>query len=478
MQNLTRRNFTKTLIASAVCIPQIMKPALGSIPHSDVIIIGAGLSGMNAARLLKSEGYNIRILEASNRSGGRILTLDNVEGRPDAGGLQVGGGYAHFKSLAEELGVTLEPFPNADTSLCISIGGKSVNKKNWAESKLNKLPVNLKSVPPPSLLSKFIDVSPLADTLAWLEDTSHDLDISLYKYLINKGATEEVLRLISVALNTLDISEISALNEIRKFRAYKDEVHFGPSKRVKGGTSRITDALAGILEKEILNNKPVKLIDYKNRKYTITCEDGSRFSSSTLIISVPFSALRNIKFSPSLPLNIQKIINDIGYAPVTAYFLSVKKPFWEEDGLGVNMWSDGLSERIFTLDDRNGNKNKILWGLINGRKAVELDKIEHGQQKDILLEEIYKIRPSARGCLEHLKTHSWTQSPYSGGAWSYWKPGQIKNLAPDLIKNNFESHPGLFFAGEHMAKFSAGMEAACASGGRAAFELIDYTSPV
>ena len=476
MQKFTRRNFTKTIIASAVFAPSIIKPSRGSIEHSDVLIIGAGLSGMNAARTLKSEGYNVRILEASNRYGGRVMTLDDIEGSPDAGGLQVGGGYAHFKTLADEMNVELEPFPAADTSLCISIGGESVSQKMWAKSNINKLPENLKHLPPPFLLSKFIDTTPLGDTLTWLEDSAHDLDISLEQYLINKGANEEVRRLISVALNTLDINELSALNEIRKYRAYEDEKEFGPSKRVIGGTSRITDAMAVSLSNEIHKNKPVKLIEFQGNKYVITCKNGERYSSNTLIIAIPFSALRHVNFVPSLPPNIQKIINNIGYAPVTAYFLKVKRPFWEEDGLGVNMWSDGLTERIFTLDDRKGGNNQILWGLINGRKAIEFDRMPNEQQKKVLMEEIFKIRPSARGSLENLHIHSWSKSQYSAGAWSYWKPGQIKNLASELIKNSFKNHPGLFFAGEHMAKFSAGMEAACASGSRAAFEVIDFTS--
>ena len=78
MQKFTRRNFTKTIIASAVFAPSFIKPSRGSIEHSDVLIIGAGLSGMNAARTLKSEGYNVRILEASNRYGGRVMTLDDI----------------------------------------------------------------------------------------------------------------------------------------------------------------------------------------------------------------------------------------------------------------------------------------------------------------------------------------------------------------------------------------------------------------
>ncbi len=102
------------------------------------------------------------------------------------------------------------------------------------------------------------------------------------------------------------------------------------------------------------------------------------------------------------------------------------------------MWSDGLTERIFTLDDRKGGNNQILWGLINGRKAIEFDRIPNEQQKKVLMEEIFKIRPSAQGNLEHLHIHSWSKSPYSAGAWSYWKPGQIKNLAPELIKNSFK----------------------------------------
>ena len=59
----------------------------------DVAIIGAGLAGLQAAMICESAGLKVSLLEASNRIGGRLFTLDDLPGRPEAGGIQIGGGY-------------------------------------------------------------------------------------------------------------------------------------------------------------------------------------------------------------------------------------------------------------------------------------------------------------------------------------------------------------------------------------------------
>jgi len=75
----------------------------------DVIVLGAGLAGLNAALQLEAFGLRVRVLEASQRIGGRLHTLDAVAGRPEAGGNQIGLAYARTVDTAKRLGVELLP---------------------------------------------------------------------------------------------------------------------------------------------------------------------------------------------------------------------------------------------------------------------------------------------------------------------------------------------------------------------------------
>ena len=71
--------------------------------EADVIVLGAGLAGLNAAMLLEEQGLKVIVLEARDRVGGRVHTLDKMPGRPESGGLQVGEYYARVIDVATRL---------------------------------------------------------------------------------------------------------------------------------------------------------------------------------------------------------------------------------------------------------------------------------------------------------------------------------------------------------------------------------------
>ncbi|MBZ0167588.1 MAG: NAD(P)-binding protein, partial [Candidatus Omnitrophica bacterium] len=79
----TRRNVLAGLgaVTGATALSSCYSAGTNS-KHYDTIIIGAGLSGLNAARILESEGASLLILESSNRMGGRLMTLDDVINKP------------------------------------------------------------------------------------------------------------------------------------------------------------------------------------------------------------------------------------------------------------------------------------------------------------------------------------------------------------------------------------------------------------
>lgn len=83
------------------------RAAWGSTAY-DVVVIGAGLAGLHAAQLLEQAGLKVAVVEAERRIGGRLHTLDDMPGRPEAGGIQIGQGYRILRGIAARLGVALD----------------------------------------------------------------------------------------------------------------------------------------------------------------------------------------------------------------------------------------------------------------------------------------------------------------------------------------------------------------------------------
>jgi monoamine oxidase len=79
------------------------------------------------------------------------------------------------------------------------------------------------------------------------------------------------------------------------------------------------------------------------------------------------------------------------------------------------------------------------------------------------------MRPSLKGTLKYVHYWTWINNPYAGGAYAYWKPGEITSFSGEIAKPNGRIH----FAGEHTAVLARGMEGAMESGERAALEIMN-----
>ena len=106
---LTRRAFGIGLGAAAA-LPLLGRKAF-AFESADIIVIGGGLAGLNAALNLEAEGYSVIVLEAADYVGGRTRTFDLSNGPTNAGGQTIGPYYARVRDLAERLKVPLIPAP-------------------------------------------------------------------------------------------------------------------------------------------------------------------------------------------------------------------------------------------------------------------------------------------------------------------------------------------------------------------------------
>jgi monoamine oxidase len=194
-QRFNRREFlwglSQTALTSLVVGRTFQQIATAESKPASVLVLGAGLSGLYTALLLEAKGLAVTVLEARDRVGGRVYTLDNLPGKPEGGGQSFNEKYQRLLALAESLQVPTEPItPNQE--LLLSVRDQLVLPLNWATSPANVLAEAERSTIPPQLLTSYLSPdNPLPDETAWTRAEYFPLDIPLDHYLSTKGVSPE-----------------------------------------------------------------------------------------------------------------------------------------------------------------------------------------------------------------------------------------------------------------------------------------------
>lgn len=472
-KRLNRRDFMGGLSQSVLSLLVLSRAtqqlsAYASQPTTSVLVLGAGLSGLYTALLLEAKGLSVTVLEARDRVGGRVHTLNDVPGKPEAGGQSFSEKYRRFLALAERLQVPLEPSIGLDKEMLLYVGGMAVLPSNWASASMNTLAANERNLAPSMLLTHYLrQNNPLTDATEWTKPSYANLDIPLDDYLRSQGASTEALRLINFdpgsRINNLHTaSALWALrNDQRSKILGKHPLH------VQDGNSRLPEKMAASLKSPVRMNKVVEAIRSFDKNVEVYCADGSSFQADYVIVTLPFSVLRDVEITPRLPAVQSEAINELNYTAVTQIRFTVGQPFWGKDGYPPMMWTDSALQSIFPIRDRLGNvQSFVCW--VSGDNAKKLDGMSSLQLEQFVRSQLSQIRPAIAQNLEIVRVVSWGSDIYARGAYSYFGPGQIRRFQKFMAQPWQRIH----FAGEHTAISSPGMESALESAERVAQEIL------
>lgn len=467
-RRLALKNFGKTIAGLSVAPAFSLTSCSAQETDADVIIIGAGLSGLQAAINLQDSGLDVLVLEASNRIGGRIFTLDDVPGRPEAGGSEIGSNYARVLDMLGRIGSPeiVDWLQIADLNMCLNIKGQNITFPDWPTAAVNNLAGAERNTPPIALAPLFMPKeSPLEHLGSWLEDGSRQYDISFGEYLHQRGASEEAIRLITAQMPGDTADSISALWRLRRQKFEQSGEGIKGLTRIKAGMSRLPEGMAKLLNREVRLDSEVTGIRIDKSHVEIACSSRKTYRAAHAICSVPLTMVRRIRFEPGLPELQAEAFNTIPQGNATSVFFHITEPYWEEDNLPSGMWSDTLPGWVLRSRSEDGD---YLWVFKDGSNNLPWRTMDDASIMQQTLADLHKIRPSTAGRIEPARVVNWSRYPWLMGGNDYRAPGHISRYGNIVAR----AHGRVHFAGAHSSELMMGMEGALESGERAVLEIL------
>lgn len=408
---MNRRQFTKNSllsIPSVFMISSLMNACRKDLTNLNVkfkgkvIVIGAGISGLHAAKFLRLHGCDVTHLEASNRIGGRIHTINDFSDSP----IELGAEAIHGKrnilfDLATAKGFELRTSDKEDYY--------RLYNQTRRESDIGDNP-NLSFLF--QIIDSFGSYSGMDNSVAsYLERIGLDPFIkNIAEALVGNeyGTNNERLSIRGIAVDDA------------QWTTGNDDYFFTQNSYGEFINTVYQDEIS-----KVIMNKAVTKINYEN-SVLIETADGEIYTADRVLITVPISILKSgmIDFAPPLPDSKNQALESMEMDTGMKIIMKFGEKFWPDD-LSSLIGGSIIPEYWITGVARNSNAN-LLTAFVMGEKAEQLAAMGNDAVNAVTAElNQYFATQAASGSLQQFIIKNWMDEPFIKGAYSYIKAGQV-----------------------------------------------------
>jgi monoamine oxidase len=450
----TRREFLKqsTVLAAGALVTTQAK-GLTFLQKKKVVIIGAGFAGLSAANKLVQNGYDVTVLEARNRIGGRVFSF-KIDENPDLvielGAEWVGASHERLIEMCNEFGLELKD--NRFQSHMI-YDNKYYPKGEWSySSEWNQ---------------KFDEI--IKNYKNFTEEDKIKLDkTDWWRFLVNNGIQPQDLD-IREYLDSTDFGET-----IRSVSAYAALAEYAESSeynemdfKIAGGNGRLAEELTKrIGEEKILTNHAVAEVSQTSSGVTVNCANGKTFEGDYVICAIPTYSVNKIKWTPGMPNEKTEALNALQYARINKNATLYSERFWNDEAF--DMITDTHAHYYYHATKNQPGAHGVLISYNIGDKADMMSKHSKHHKEKLAVENLRLPFGDVAGKAIKNVNYYWGTDPYSAGAYAIYGKGQWFTLQP-ILKEKFVN---VYFAGEHVADWQGFMEGAINTGEEAADEIM------
>jgi len=385
-KGITRRRFLGTAAAgAAMAALPLPRRAEASAHNADVVVVGAGLAGLAAAREIEKAGRSVVVLEARDRVGGRTLNHPLTNGNyAELGGMFTGPTQDHIQALAQAVGVGT--FPTYNTG----------NNVFWANGRREEYPNNTPygTAPPDPLVAGDIalavtELDQMSQSVPvdspWTASSADDWDRQTLDAWLraNTSGNADFMAVTSAATEAIfgcEARELSLLYTLFYIAASGNEQNTGTfernfntaggaqESRFVGGSQTVSLNVASQLAGPIVLNRPVTRI-VQTDSFVTVYSNRFRATGQRVIVAMPPTLAGRIGYDPPLPPLRDQLTQRMPQGTLMKFEAIYDRPFWRDLGLSGQVVSENGPVKVtFDTSPQDGSLG-IMMGFIGGHEA-------------------------------------------------------------------------------------------------------------
>ena len=445
--------------------------------QADVVIVGAGLSGMIAARTVLQAGLTPLILEADERVGGRILTEEVAPGVPvELGAQWIGDTHERMFRLAAELGVETYPqYDQGETSY--ELDGSGVLRENEFHTRYSSELGELEKV-----LRRLDELAAEVPVDApWLAPRADEWDVmtagNWYDAQGLSPVARTLLEICTVGILAVPTVEVSFLHLLFTIQTcgvtaelFAESEGGAQTTRFVGGTSEIPRRLAALITDHIVLNAPVQLIEHSATQVAVHCRGGLVARGRRVIVALSPTLAGRIMYDPPLPGVRDQLTQRLPNGSAMKAFFVYDEPFWRADGLNGQLISDIGPARMSNDTCIPGDDHGVILLFLEGEQARVYGRLPVEQRRELLTAELVRHYGSKAANPEFYVDGEWSDRQWTRGCYNANHGPHVWTTYGHVLSDPIGT---IHWASTDTATYwSAYMEGAVDAGERAAAEVI------